>query len=470
LNVSKFKYWFSIILLSLIGTLFFISFFGHMTFNYEALEFEIALQIFDHGFTDFKIPPIGTVRAKTHIAPLKLSVSLQNIDIKLLQSLLESNPDKDKILQKFENRIYKVGRIYLLRLFVLALIGGMAGSLLYERKKWKPLVCGLLVGLMVYLILIIGTLATYDVNSFQNPEYHGALEAAPWMIGLAEQAFVKLDTLSEQLEVMAQNFYVLFERVNSMQTLSSSEGTLKVLHVSDYHNNRAALKFVNQVVKSFNVDFVIDTGDFTDFATPIEAQLLDFLKEIPVPYIYIAGNHDSPSIVEKLKQYPQVKIISEGIISIKGLNILGIHDPASLSDQVIPPDMQMISIYQNKLVNLWENTKENPPHILAVHNYKVGKILVGKVPIIVHGHDHDFKIYKEKSTLIIDAGTTGAAGIRGLQATKEIPYTVALLHFQNIDGIINLTAIDTIKVYNMQSGFILERSLINMELNFPINN
>ncbi|KJS23421.1 MAG: hypothetical protein VR72_00945 [Clostridiaceae bacterium BRH_c20a] len=470
MNVSKLKYWFSIILLSLIGSLLFISFFGQMSFNFEALEFEIALQIFDHGFTDFKIPPIGTVRAKTHIAPLKLTVSLQNIDIKLLQSLLESNPDKDKVLQNFEEHISNIGRVYLLRLFILALIGGMAGSLLYERKKWKPVVCGLLVGLMIYLVLIIGTFATYDVKSFENPEYHGALEAAPWMIGLAEQAFVKLDTLSEQLEVMAQNFYVLFERVNSMQTLSSSEGTLKVLHVSDYHNNQAALKFVNQVVKSFNVDFVIDTGDFTDFATPIEAQLLDFLKEIPVPYVYIAGNHDSPSIIKKLKQYPQVKVISEGIISIKGLNILGIHDPASLSDQVTPPDMQMISLYQNKLIDLWKNAKENPPHILAVHNFKIGKILVGKVPIILHGHDHEFKMYKEESTLIIDAGTTGAAGIRGLQATKEIPYTLALLHFQNINGNFNLTAVDTIKVYNLQSGFILERSLINMELIFPIIN
>src|SRR5690554_2531933 len=95
LNASHFKYWFSIILLSLIGALFFMSFFGQMNFNFEALEFSIAIQIFDHGYTDFKITPIGTIRAKTHIAPLKLTIGLENIDINLLQSMLNSSPDHE---------------------------------------------------------------------------------------------------------------------------------------------------------------------------------------------------------------------------------------------------------------------------------------------------------------------------------------------------------------------------------------
>jgi len=460
LNAGGFKYWFSIVLLSLIGTLFFISFFGQMSFNFEALEFRVGIQIFDHGFTDFKIPPIGTVRAKTHVSPLKLTISLQNIDIKLLQSLLETNPNKEQILEKFEARIYKVGKIYLIRLLGLALLGGAAGSLLYERKKLKPVLCGLFVGALVYFVLIIGTFSTYDVQGFQNPEYYGALEAAPWMMGLAEQAFIKLDTLSQQLEIMAENFYLLFEKVNSLEALSSAEGTIKVLHVSDYHNNTAALKFVSQVVRSFNVDFVIDTGDFTDYATPIEAQLLEYLKDIPVPYIYIAGNHDSPAIIKKLKQFPQVQVISEGIVNIKGLNVLGLHDPASLDNNIVPPNIEMIGQYQDKLLSLWQESADKPIHIAAVHNYKIGKVLVGKVPVIMHGHDHEFKVYQEGSTLVIDAGTTGAAGIRGLQATKEIPYTVALLHFQNINGVIELSAVDTIKVFNMQSGFILERKVM----------
>ena len=65
------------------------SFLGQMSFNFEALEFSIAIHIFDHGFTDFKVTPFGTVRAKTHIAPVNLTIALENIDINLLQTMLK---------------------------------------------------------------------------------------------------------------------------------------------------------------------------------------------------------------------------------------------------------------------------------------------------------------------------------------------------------------------------------------------
>ncbi|NLT95907.1 MAG: metallophosphoesterase [Clostridia bacterium] len=434
-----------------------------MNFNFEALEFSLAIQIFDHGFTDFKITPFGTVRAKTHMAPFKLTIALENVDVNLLQNMLESSPNHAQILENFENQIRKISKIFLFRLLVLALLGGAAGSLLYQRNRLKPLLCGLAVGALVFSVLMVSAFATFDIKGFQNPEYHGALQAAPWMMGLAEQAFVQIDTLGKQLEIMAENFYLLFEKINSLQTLSTAEGSVKVLHVSDYHNNQAALKFVRQVVNSFKVDFVIDTGDFTDYATPIEAQLLEFLKGIPVPYIFIPGNHDSPAIVEKISQFPQVHVISEGVAIVKGLRIIGLHDPASLTNNIASPDSDTINIYQQKLLDLLENNSDEPPHILAIHNYKIGKILAGKVPLILHGHDHQFKIYEEDSTLVIDAGTTGAAGIRGLQATKEIPYTVALLHFQNINGEYKLSAVDSIKIFNLQSGFILERKVVEQQ-------
>lgn len=454
-------YWFSIFLLSVIGTLAFISLFGTMTFNYEALEFKIGLQIFDHGFTEIKIPPIGSISAKTHIAPLKLGITLENIDLKLLQGLLDSSPNKDTLVKNFEEKLYAIAKLYVIKLFILSVLGGAAGSLFYDRKKIKPLLCGSLVGALIFVVFILGSIATFDVSAFQNPEYQGALEAAPWMMGLVEQAFLKLDTLSDQLELLAKNFYILFEKVNTMESLSEAEGTLKVLHVSDFHNNRAALSFVTQVVKSFNVDFVIDTGDFTDYATPVEAQLLEFLKEIPVPYVFIAGNHDSPDIITKLKEIEQVKTFDDkNILEVKGLRIMGVNDPASLSSNIVPPDAQMIEEFQKKLLVLWEKERDNIPDIVAIHNYNIGKVLAGKAALIIHGHDHQFKQYNDKGTVVIDAGTTGAAGIRGLQATNEIPYTVALLHFKLFEEKYSLTAVDVIKVYNLQSGFILERHII----------
>ena len=88
------KYWLGIILLSLIGSIFFLNLMGNITFNFEALEFKLGIQVFSRGCTDINIPPIGTVRAKTHLLPIRISFTLQNIDLKLLETLLETAPEK----------------------------------------------------------------------------------------------------------------------------------------------------------------------------------------------------------------------------------------------------------------------------------------------------------------------------------------------------------------------------------------
>lgn len=459
------KYWLGIILLSLIGSIFFLNLMGNITFNFEALEFKLGIQVFSRGCTDINIPPIGTVRAKTHLLPIRISFTLQNIDLKLLETLLETAPEKEQLFEDFKREISNILDIYFLKLFVISALGGMLGSILFERNQIKPLLYSALVGVLFCTLILVGTVATYDISTFQNPEYQGALEAAPWMMGLAEQAFVQLNTLGEQLQIMAQNIYLLFEKINTMESLSTAEGTIKILHVSDLHNNQAALKFINQVINSFNVDLVIDSGDLTDYGTPIEAQILDYLADFPVPYLFVAGNHDSTAIINKLEQFSQVKVLNEGVLEIAGLKIIGLADPASLTNDIVPAEKEMVEVYQNKLKELWENNRALSPQIAVIHNYKIGQVLAGKVPLILHGHDHGCKIYNDQGTLVIDAGTSGAAGIRGLQATKEIPYTVVLLHFQKEEENLKITAIDTI-TFHLTSGFTLDRQVIDLPIEF----
>ena len=58
---------------------------------------------------------------------------------------------------------------------------------------------------------------------------------------------------------------------------------------------------------------------------------------------------------------------------------------------------------------------------------------------------------------MINAGTTGGAGIRGAQSSKEIPYSMAIVYFDRND--LNYPkVIDIIKLYNIRKGFVLERT------------
>ena len=58
---------------------------------------------------------------------------------------------------------------------------------------------------------------------------------------------------------------MVFSRMDSLA--STEESVVRVLHVSDIHNNPVAFDFMEQIINNFNVDFVIDTGDITDYGT-----------------------------------------------------------------------------------------------------------------------------------------------------------------------------------------------------------
>lgn len=448
----------ALLILGIIGSLLFISLFGAITFHVKAFEFELSIAVFDHGFTEIIIPPIGKIIARTHYSPLRLNITLLNIDMNLLEKMLETTSETKEIMNEVKGELIKIALMFALRVFLLALGGGIFGAYFIYGFSPKYLSHGALIGLIVFMIFVGGTVFTYDFQKFETPEYRGVLQAAPWAIGLAEETFKKFNILGEQMQIMAQNFYTLFEKVNELGAASQINSDLKVLHVSDIHNNKASIDFIQQVVKSFYVDLVIDTGDLVDYGTPIEGRLIKGIKEINVPYLFIPGNHDSPQSVKTLKKYANVHVLERGVFTYKNFSILGILDPSSLSSEIVPSKSNVIEEYKLELFDSWERL-EKKPNVVASHNGRIAKSLIGKAPLIIHGHNHQYSIQQVEGTILIDAGSAGAAGLRGLQATKEIPYSVVLMHFVIIDDEYKLVATDTIKVFNLTSGFNLERQV-----------
>lgn len=443
------------------GALLFVSIFGKMSFRIDAFEAQLAIQVIDHGFTQVTIPPVGLIRAKTHAAPLKLNITLNNIDLDLLKKMFKDIPGQEALVNKVKGEFFKaLGKFFLL-ILGLSLTGGAFGMLILWKKNLLDYLKGALTGLVVIGVLLANTYFTYDINRFQQPEYEGILKAAPWMIGFAEQGLVKVNTLGKQLQVMANNLYDLFERIDHLEPIGAVSGDLKILHVSDFHNNPVALDFIEQVTRSFQPDMIIDTGDITDFGSPLETQLINRLAQLKVPYLFIPGNHDSPTTIEDMRAVPNVTVIEKGLVEVKGLKILGLRDPASLTNNIQPPPGETIAKY---IATLKEFLKDLPekPDILAVHNPRIATKFMGRVPIILSGHTHHFTISGNGDSVYINAGTTGAAGLRGLQAKGETPYSLVLLHFSKKAEEYRLLAVDVIRVSNLHKGFILERKFFSI--------
>ncbi|MHB1418780.1 MAG: metallophosphoesterase family protein [Bacillota bacterium] len=450
-------HWVKTIIAAVIGAFILVSVLGTMNFHIDAFEFSVGIQIFDQGQTQITIPPVGTISAKTHKTPLKLEVSLKNIDMNLLRQMLTKEPlHRQEIVERVSKEAKRVLKIYLIRLLLLAGLGGILGVAILLPGTALSYIRGGLVGVVVIGILLLGTFTTFRTDGFINPRYEGILKAAPWMVGLFETGLAKVNELGQQMEVMSSNLYLLFERIDNLEPLGI-EGKIKVLHVSDIHNNPAAYDFISQITANFHPDLIIDTGDISDYGTPLEALLFRRLKELPVPYIFIPGNHDSPDIIAAMHKLPNVTVLDRQMIDVKGLKITGIADPASVTNDIEPPDQQGVWNAVAEMQRLLSAQSE-PADILAVHNHNIARFFVGKVPLILHGHDHKLSIQVSNGTVIVDAGTSGAAGIRGFQTSEESPYTVVMLHFSPDEGgRMRLLATDAISVNNLRSGFTVER-------------
>ncbi|NLZ38702.1 MAG: hypothetical protein GX893_03755, partial [Firmicutes bacterium] len=381
-----------------------------------------------------------------------------------VQQLLEEIKNDDYVLFLQEN-IKNKAIIFFLRLLVIAFIGGFAGPFFFGERSKKRLLNAGLIGLLTFAILLGVSYATFEPQAFFNPEFEGILEAAPWMFSLLEEIVFNVQTLGEQLALVADSINSLFAQVETLKPLGTAvESELKVVHVSDLHNNAAGMEFLAQVINAFDVQLVIDTGDITDFGTEIETSIAARIENFGVPYIFVPGNHDSPAVIERLQSFSQVRVLTEGMIEVLGLRIAGIADPSSQGNSMVVAAEAVLDQYAQHLQMILLAESEKPPHIIAVHHPRIAAAFLNQVPVILTGHTHQYSITEKNSSVMINAGTTGAAGIRGLQTGKETPYSLVLLHFgYREDGELYLKAADTIHINQISSSFLLERRLFSSD-------
>jgi len=450
------------LLLAAISALAFVFLFSGTNFQIKAFQFKVDIVFKDWGKTEIFIPPIGKISAATHKTPLKLVITLQNIDLEVLKNMLKDSITKQEVINLFINEIYKCVKFIFYRSLFFAALGGSFAMLLLKNKNIYVYLRGAVIGILTAAFLLLGTYYTYDAKSFLKPEYQGILKAAPWMVGLAEEALVKVDKLEKQMEIIASNFYDMFEKIEEIKPLSSEDSsTIRVLHISDIHNNPAAYQFIKKVIADFDVSSIVDTGDITDFGTSLETTLVEEVGKLGIPYVFVAGNHDSPKVIETMSSLKNVILLNGRGSVVGGIPIAGIADPSSKSSDIIFSEDAQFEQEINKIKELFE--KEGfKPVIIAAHKPNIVREFVGYAPVLLCGHNHSFSIDNEGSSVIINAGTSGAAGIRNLQTSKEIPYTVVLLHFERDEGK-NwiLRAADLLTINNISGVFTMTRKIIN---------
>lgn len=404
------------------------------------------------GETSVLIPPLGSLHLDTHDSPVQLTIALGALDQARTQEMITDPGGVTRAAETVaDDVIAGVVRLGFGSL-AAAVLGAMLLAALVFRNMRRVAISG---GLALALMLAsFGAAAlTFRLDAIEEPRYEGLLVNAPALVGDVQRIANDYERYTENLQSMVGNISTLYTAASTLEAgaFTPDESMTRVLHVTDLHLNPASWQIMRTVVEQYRVDFIIDTGDIVDWGTGPESRYLDSIRLMGVPYVYVRGNHDSPLTQQAVADQPNAIVLDNEVTTVAGLTIAGIGDPRFTPDQQTGPftDEERAAA-QQEVVNaggvLAETVRAygQPVHIASVHDPIAATRLDGVVPIVLAGHAHDRRVepvappaddaeieLAPDDTLLMVQGSTGGAGLRGLEGEHPASLALSVLYFDS---------------------------------------
>jgi predicted MPP superfamily phosphohydrolase len=383
------------------------------------------------GDTRVDIPPLGSLTVDSHDGPLQLRVDVVEIDSDAARDIV-NNPSSLRGVGASVTSELRSGVIVLLvRGLVSAVFGAAVITLLAWRMRWRALLAA---GLAAATFLGAGGVArlSFDEGSIAEPRFEGLLVSAPAVVGTARSVVSDFAQYEAELAKIVTNVSELYQAASTLPTFSPDDSTVRVLHVSDLHLNPSAWGVMHSVVRQYSIDVVVDTGDFTDRGLALEGQ--QYARQIPtlgVPYVWIRGNHDSAAVQAAVAAQPNAVVLDDGSTAeVAGLRFVGTGDPRFTPNRAEGRRDEQLLDREAEAFARAVRRQEPPPDIALVHDPTLAPSLAGLVPLILAGHVHERSVEQlESGTQLMVQGSTGGAGLRGLEGEepKELQMSVLYL-------------------------------------------
>ncbi|HVF76438.1 MAG TPA: metallophosphoesterase [Acidimicrobiales bacterium] len=421
----------------------------------------VSLRLSSTGDTFVRLAPLGTLRLDTHDGPLGLVATADELDVADAQRVVEDPSTLSAVDDDAARDAREAIRAVLLR----AVAGAMAGALLVaglRRPARRTLALGALAA-VVATVAIAGTArATWNPHAVAEPRYTGLLTVAPQAIGSIEQVRAQYDAYRSQLTRLIGNVAELYKTTAGLTSFTASTDTVRVLHVSDLHLNPQAFDLIGQLVRQFKIDAVVDTGDINDWGTAAEAQFVERIGTLGVPYVFVRGNHDSAATAAAVAAQPNAVVLEGEGRLVAGLRFWGIGDPRFTPDKSSAPDAGQESQVADRFAP--EVARRLRDHgsvdVVAVHDPRVAAGLGGLSGVVLAGHLHrpGVQMLGAETRLLVE-GSTGGAGLRALEKQESEPLACSILYFDRNDR--SLRAFDRVTVTGLgQSGARIDRHVV----------
>lgn len=414
------------------------------------------------GGTVVRLAPLGTIRLDTHDAPVAIVAEVDELRLDEAEAIARD----PALLEDFESQVVDDARSGLralaIRTLLAATIGGLLGALA-NALAWRSLLVGAVASSLLVAGVLAGTVATWRPEAVAEPRYTGLLTLAPTAVGDVGAVVERFGQYRAQLVELVENVITLYGVGSDLPTFDPS-GAIRLLHVSDVHLNPQAFDLMGQVVDQFDVDAVIDTGDTTDWGTEPETELLDEIGRLPVPYVWVRGNHDSTLIQEAVAAQPNGIVLDGEARDVAGLRVWGFGDPRYTPDKSQPggKDVERDEAAAAAPVLASALRADMPPavDVVAVHDPRLAARAADLAPLVLAGHTHEPRRSTLGRSILLVEGSTGGAGLRGLQGATPEPLTCSVLYFNPTTKA--LVAYDRITVEGLgQRGVNIERFVVN---------
>ncbi|WP_405087375.1 metallophosphoesterase [Microbispora sp. NBC_01389] len=396
-----------------------------------------------HGETVVDVRPLGTLNFNTHEGPLRLSLTIEAVHPDMAEDILKNPRWADRLPTTIETDVIEGLRRLAIRAALFAVGAGfVTGLVVFRRLSRAAWTAG---GSLAMVAILGGVSAlTFNPRSIAEPRYTGLLTGVPSLIGSAESIVTKFSEYRGQLTKLVTNVSQLYEAGSNLPIFDPDPDMIRVLHVSDLHINPIGWNVIKSLKDQFKVQFVVDTGDISDHGTKPENEFVKEIGSLGVPYVYVRGNHDSKSTQDAVAKQKNAIVLDGNAATVGGLTVYGIGDPRFTPDKAVQVDgdssESLLDLGRTNARKLaprdWSRSKSTsapdriPADIVAVHDPTVGRGFSGYVPLVLSGHVHarSTQLMPTGTRLMIQ-GSTGGAGLRGLEHDEPTPLTASVLYF-----------------------------------------
>jgi predicted phosphodiesterase len=421
-----------VLLVALLGGSFGLLLNGQVHHDVGPFRAELAVTPSLDGQTELAIPPLGSLIFDSHDAPVSVEIRLAELDPSRTQRLISDPGAVDQASRTAMSDI-ESGMVHLaLTASGSALLGALLlGLLIYRRDVRRLAATG-----AVTLGLLAGTAAigyaTFEPRSVEEPRYEGLLVNAPAVVGDARRIADRYDEYRAELQRLVLNVSKLYTTASRLPVYEPDGDTIRVLHVSDLHLNPTAFDLISTVAEQFSVDVVVDTGDITDWGSEREGALYaSGVGRVDAPYLYVRGNHDSIAVQQAIAEQENAIVLDNHVGTVAGLTFAAIGDPRFTPDKSRADEYTRagLRLHTESLVDTIEDSHRDVD-VALVHDPAGTAPLAGVVPVVLSGHLHKRTVTSlGGGTLLMVEGSTGGAGLRGLQTTEPVPLVLSVLYF-----------------------------------------